>query len=184
MALRLIVHNDAGGTARLLQRVYTGLRQQTNQILATQESLLDSDQLGTARRISAAHLPWSRTNPGWVFTNTLAQGNTVGTTVATDYNDHAANPFLHTYHPDHDNRTAAFNVTQPQGVESYRLERSITLALLPPGDDFVSLTSGSRSLQGQYDETVRVIGQDTREFRTRGTFSLNRVSEISTLTAP
>lgn len=184
MALRLIVHNDGGGTARLLQRVYAGLRQQTNQILATQESLLDAGTLDSARRISAAHLPWSRTNPGWVFTNTLAQGNTVGTTVATDYNDHAANPFVHTYHPDHDNRTAAFNVTQPQGAESYRVERSITLALLPPGDDFVSLTSGSRSLQGQYDETVRVIGQDTREFRTRGAFSLNRVSEIPTLTTP
>lgn len=184
MSLRLIVHNDAGGTARLLERVYSGLRQQTNQVLATQESLLDVESLGTARRISAAHLPWSKTNPAWVFTNTLVQGNTVGTTVFTDYNDHAANPFVHTYHPDHDNRTAAFDVTQPQGVESYRIERDIKLALLPPGNDFVSLTAGGRTLQGQYDETVRVIGQDTREFRTRGTFTLNRVSEISTLTTP
>ena len=184
MSLRLIVHNDAGGTARLLERVYSGIRQQTNQILATQESLLDVENLATARRISAAHLPWSKVNAGWTFTNTLAQGNTVGTTVFTDYNDHAANPFVHTYHPDHDNRTAAFNVTQPQGVESYRVERIITLALLPPGNDFASLTSSGRTLQGQYDETLRVIGQDTREFKTRGTFSLSRVSEISTLTTP
>ena len=58
MSLRLIVHSDTNGTARLLERVYSGLRQQTNQILATQETLLDEGNLATARRISAAHLPW------------------------------------------------------------------------------------------------------------------------------
>ena len=44
--------------------------------------------------------------------------------------DHASNPFLHTYHPDHDNldnRDDTFQTQLSAGKESYDLRRVMTL---------------------------------------------------------
>ena len=36
----------------------------------------------------------------------------MATTVTLSYNDQASNPFLHTYHPDHDNLDATFSTPE------------------------------------------------------------------------
>lgn len=125
--LRLIMHLEEDGTTRLLQRVYYGLDADAFPILGTSQGLLNADYLDVARRITAVHLPWSEDNDFWTFDNALDQTGTLTTTVTTDYSDQAANPFLHTYHPDHDNKDVEFSGALERGYESYDIAREITL---------------------------------------------------------
>lgn len=184
--LRLILHNAAATTnVNLLQRVYYGQRFGTNLVVATREALLDTATLGNARRISASHLPFSHTNAFWPRTSgELRLGTNLVFTVPLDYNDQAANPFLHTFHPDHDNLKTDFRTVEPQGNESYRVDRQITLAFSTPATDFTSLTGSSQTLGGTYSELVTVSGLTghTRQFSLSGPFTLNRLSTIATLT--
>jgi len=180
--LRLILHNN-GTSVVLLQQVFFGLSPYSNLMVATSQSLLDPANLGTARRITATHLPWSATNAPWPFKGQLAPGGTLVTTVDLAYDNQASNPFLHTYHPDHDNLDATFSTELAQGYESYRITRQITLSVSPPGNDFASLTGAAQSLVGYYLETMTLGGLAgaTRDFYVTGTFSLNRISTIPTL---
>ncbi len=187
--LRLIVHNPSTGNATLLQRVYYGVDPYTNVVVATKESALSAAYLKDARRITATHLPWTETNAPWTFTGRLRAQTNLTTTVLLPYDDQASNPFLHTYHPDHDNLKPGFKEVQPQGAESYEVERRITLNVAPPLDDFSSLVASGDSITGEYLETILLRGlaraggtNDTRQFQVRGAFSLNRVSEVPTLT--
>lgn len=188
--LRLILHNpEAGGNAVLLQRVYCGLNANTNPVVATSESALHQSYLAQARRISASHLPWSRANTPWSFDGPLALSSTITAAVPLDYNDQASNPFVHTYHPDHDNLDSKFATQLDPGAESYSVQRVIQLEVVMPGEDFASRTETGQALSGNYSETITVLGlpragntNDTRVFETRGTFGLNRIAEIPTLT--
>ena len=101
--LRLIIHNDPSNKATLLQRAFVGLDTGGKQIVATKESLLDPKELASARRISAAHLPFTAANAGWPFSGPLALTANITATATVNYDDQVSNPFLHTYHPDHDN---------------------------------------------------------------------------------
>jgi hypothetical protein len=184
--LRLIVHQSGvGNEINLLQRVYFGLRQGTNLVVATRESLLDSATLASARRISVAHLPFSHTNKFWQKTSgALLLGSNLVFNVNLDYKDQAANPFLHTYHPDHDNLKSDFRTVEVQGAESYTVNRTITLAFTPPGSDFAGVTSAAGALGGTYAEVITFFGRsgNTREFKIGGSFTLNRISPLATLT--
>lgn len=188
--LRLIVHNpEVGGNAVLLQRVFVGMDAATNSIIATQEKALNPNFLKQSRRITAPQLPWSQTNRFWPLGGRLSSGTTLAATVTTDYDDAASNPFLHSYHPDHDNLDATFQNELPPGAESYTIRRQITLNVNPPGSDFDSLISGAQTVGGDYLETITMVGlpragntNDVRQFQVRGTFILNRISPISTLT--
>jgi hypothetical protein len=173
----------------LLQRVYCGFDANTNYVVATTDSVLHPGLLGQARRVSAAHLPWRGDNTPWAFNGRFHDLTNLTATVGLDFNDHASNPFVHTYHPDHDNLDATFRKGLPQGSESYTVQRAITLLLNPPADDFASLTSSGRTITGDYFETITVLGlaraggtHDTRRFETHGTFTLNRISEVPALT--
>ena len=186
--LRLILHNPEGaGNAVLLQRVYCGVDNSSNAIVARSESNLNPDFLKQARRISSSHLPWSNANTAWNFNGRLGETTNLAVTVTLDYADQASNPFLHTYHPDHDNLAANFQTMLPQGSESYTVRRDISLVVKPPPDDFASLTGSSPTLSGDYSESISVIGlarsstNDTRRFQVRGSFSLNRIATVPTL---
>ena len=181
--LRLIVHKSTTET-RLLQRAYYGLDQATNTVVATRESLLHPALLSSARRISAVHLPFSDANAGWAFTGQFAQGQALSAQVNLAFGDYASNPFLHGFHPDHDNLNATFDATEPRGVESYDSERKLTLTFTPPGNDFSSLVSGGNQMTGQYSEeiTLKGRGNESRRIDTAGFFVLKRISDIGTLT--
>jgi hypothetical protein len=172
-----------------LQRVYVGFNELTNPIVATRESALARNLLAHSRRLSAAHLPWSANNQGWTFSGPLAQGATVIATVATSFDDQASNPFLHTYHPDHDNLDARFSVELAQGKESYGITREIALTFRPPADDFDSRVTAGLKLVGDYVESVHVAGlprgggtHDTRRLDATGVFELSRITDVATLT--
>jgi hypothetical protein len=188
--LRLIVHNPEGNTnAVLLHRVYYGVSIYSNTVVANGESVLSPAFLGSARRITSTHLPWSSNNIAWTFSGNLNQSTGVTTTVTVGYNNQAANPFIHTYHPDHDNLNATFNGVVEQGDESYLIHRAITLNIQSPGNDFASLVDYGTKISGQYLETTTLEGlsrgggsNETRQFNVRGSFELNRLTDIPTLT--
>jgi hypothetical protein len=173
----------------LLQRVYHGLDGATNAVVANTEVVLNRNLLSQARRISAMHLPWTEANTPWAFNGKLGQARDLTATVTLGYNDQASNPFVHTYHPDHDNLDPTFRNVLAQGSESYSAERVITLHVSPPANDFAAITAGGRTLTGNYEETVTLKGLargggqfDTRKFEVRGVFTLNHISDIPTLT--
>jgi hypothetical protein len=181
--MRLIVHNPASGPATLFQRIFTGFDAQTNGIVANSEAMLNRAFLAESRRISAPHLPFTTANAGWAFNAAIVPGATVTASVTNRFDDGMSNPFVHTYHPDHDNLNARFTQTVPQGSESYTVVRDITLAFTPPTDDFNGRTSAGQTLSGNYSETIRLLGlargggnADTRTFEIRGQFLLNRIS--------
>ncbi len=187
--LRLVVHNPAAGPAMMFQRIFFGFNAATNPIVANREASLNRNLLSEARRISVTHLPWSEENAGWSFDGALAQGASVTVSVTNAFNNHTSNPFLHTYHPDHDNLDVRFQNELPQGSESYTIVRDITLNVSPPSDDFDSRTAAGKSFSGSYVETIRLLGLaragntfDTRTFRVTGIFTLNRISEVATVT--
>ncbi len=181
--LRLIVHND-GTTTRLLQKVFHGLDAGSNAVLATRENLLLASQLDQARRISAVHLPTSAANLPWTFSGAIAPNATLTAIVPLAYDDQSSNPFLHTYHPDHDNLDAQFTTTLARGLESYGVNRQIALTFAAPENNFDALTGSAQELGGRYAETVTVQarGSQTRQYNLLGSFSLKRISDIATLT--
>lgn len=187
--LRLIVHSPDSGAATLWQRIYHGYNIATNAVISNGETVLAENLLGQARRISSSHLPWTDENPGWLFSGPLAQGAVLTTFVTNAFNARESNPFLHTYHPDHDNLDAQFRHELAQGSESYTVVRQITLSVKPPGTDFNSRIASGQTLGGEYVETIRVLGLaragntvDTRRFDVRGAFKLSRISNIATIT--
>ena len=93
-------------------------------------------------------------------------------------------PFLHTYHPDHDNLDAQFAAPLAVGDESYQVSRLVRLAVNPPANDFESLTAAGTQFSGQYTETITLTGRGgfTRSFDVSGAFSLNRITSTPTLT--
>jgi hypothetical protein len=178
--LRLIMHDD-GTNSFLMQRVFLGTDITTNPIVAIEQRFLDPDRLGSARRISAAHLPWSAANTPWPMT---LVSNVYRASIVTPYDSVGVNPFVHQYHPDHDNLNASFTQVLPKGRESYDVTRTIWLSPQVAPTDYLGQTAGSLERKGIYDETITVegAGGSTRTFKVVGTFSLNRISSIPTLT--
>ena len=182
--VRLILHND-GGASKLLQKVFYGMGASSNFVVATREALLLPSRLADARRISSVHFPASAGNTPWNFTGLIQPGGNITALVPLSHDDQSSNPFLHTYHPDHDNLDAQFAAVLPQGAESYGITRQISLSFTAPEDNFTSLTQSSQDLSGNYGETIifGARGSQTRQYNVLGTFSLKRITDIATLTS-
>jgi len=175
-SLRYIVHVDDAGAARVLSQVYLGqLAGATPQPgICTAESALSAADKASARRIVAAHLPLGRVLDG----GTMALGGSMSCTISTPFND-PTSPFVHQYHPDHDNQSGTTPLVS--GQESYDLSRAVTFAISAAAPAGVSDTGyGANVIAGDYTEVLTGLRKDT--VTVTGTFSLRRVSEIGTLT--
>jgi hypothetical protein len=179
--LRTLLHLDAGGAATLLPQVFLGqLEAAPHEVgICTHESLLKQDALATAQRFVAAHLPLNQVVSG---SGTAAIRGTVTCNVAI-YHDDPTNPFVHQYHPDHDNKTPR-GAPLPPGEESHDIMRSckFTFTAAPPSGSTVSSGWGSNVIGGTYRETITGLHKDPLQID--GTFELRRASEIATLTTP
>ena len=178
--LRLIVHHD-GTTSRLLQRAYLGQDSSSNQVVAARQSALLAGDLANARRLSAVHLPTTDGLSPWTLVGEMQAGSDLVTTVQIPYGDQSSNPFLHTYHPDHDNLDNRDGKPLPSGKESYDLWREMRLSFTAPGNDFDSRTQSGTSLRGNYEETISLRSNSTelRQFKVLGTFGLNRITDTA-----
>jgi hypothetical protein len=175
-SLRYIVHVDDAGNARVLSQVFLGqLAGATPQPgICTAESGLSVADKASARRIVAAHLPLDRVLNG----GTMALGGSMNCTISTPFND-PTSPFVHQYHPDHDNKSGTTALVS--GQESYDLSRAVTFAISATAPEGVSATGyGASVIAGNYTEILTGLRKDS--ITVTGTFTLHRVSEIGVLT--
>ena len=109
----------------------------------------------------------------------LSRTVTFSTSVSVDYNDRIANPFVHGFHPDHDNLDSTFTSVLPRGSESYGITRQINMQVGATGSDYDSRVNSAIGLTGTYTETLTVLGlgSNQRVFQTGGTFSIQRMSD-------
>jgi hypothetical protein len=175
--LRALLHVADGGVAKLLSKAYLGpLAVAPNEMgIATSQSLLKRSDLASAMRISAAHLPAGQVFP---CSGNVASGSSLACTISLPYND-PTNPFVHPFHPDHDNKDARFEPVG-EGVESYTVNRAVnfTFTSSPPTGGVVT-GWGSSVIGGTYREII--TGLHSSSIQLDGTFELRRVSEIGTL---
>ena len=175
-SLRYIVHVDDAGNARVLSQVFVGqLAGESPQPgICTAESALSVADKASAQRIVAAHLPLDRVLDG----GTMTLGSSMNCTISTPFND-PTSPFVHQYHPDHDNKSGTTALVS--GQESYDLNRTVTFNFSATPPEGVSATGyGSNVIAGSYNEVLTGLRKDA--ITVTGTFSLRRVSEIGILT--
>lgn len=201
---KLIVHVDGSGTARLLQKVIQvwqngtyvpdpknpgtqtpgtpgAFRLFTDDLAATRAgftgtALRDGEFIG--RRISTAN--FAIRQPVVMSGAGAFGGGPVSASVATSYND-PLNPYRHSYHPQHDNLDPRYASTLPAGIESWNLNRVLTLqfeAAHPFGRQDLPAW-GSSVLGGTYLETI--TGPHRHPIYVRGKFLLTRVSNVTRL---
>ena len=185
MPLRLIVHRSANGDVRLLQQAYVGTDGTTTTI-ATAENLFPS-ALKPSSRLSSAQFPSDLDIRG---TGSLSANGTVSFDVTLGY-DADTNPFVHRFHPDHDNLNARFESMLPVGetglsagahAESFTVKRAITLTFDPNLPGINDPAWGVTMLGGSYTETV--TGLRAVPITVGGTFILYRISDGPTLLPP
>lgn len=169
--LRVIVHVDAAGTARLLSNVYIGKVSSLPPApgFTARQTALVPEEITKASRITATHLPLDVVQS---FTGNFGAGATLDATVNCGAAD-PVNPFLHTYHPDHDNLDARFSAP---AAETFAVSRAIALQLdaASPGNE---PGWGSSLITGQYSETIS--GLHKNPISITGSVILKRVSEIT-----
>lgn len=186
--LRLIIHVDDAGIARVLSQAFVGNLAATGNVpgICIFEGALWADSKADALRVASSQMPLDG-----VFgaAGSFAVNGTLNYRIVLDHDD-PTNPFVHTYHPDHDNLDARFSKTKLlSGVESYTVTRDVTLRFTqaPPNGSTVS-GWGTTVYGGTYTETISGLGginTGTTNNRTKqpltvgGSFSLRRVSEIA-----
>jgi hypothetical protein len=123
-------------------------------------------------------------------TGSVAIPGTLSLTITVPFDD-PTNPFVHQYHPDHDNKDARGN-SLDAGFESYDIERTATFTFTaaPPVGSAVTSGWGSRVIGGTYAEVIQGLHKDTTGVGTgdglhlTGTFELRRASELGTIVTP
>lgn len=190
--LRYLLHVADDGTARVLSQVFMGelAAAPNNTGLCTKQSGLKTSSLASARRLVSTHLPLDRVldGSGGTGSGSVALPGTLTRTISLPFND-PVNPFVHQYHPDHDNKTAKGDALV-NGQESYSITRQVTFTFTaaPPAGSAVTSGWGTSVIGGTYAETIQGLHKDTAGVGTgdglkiTGTFELRRASELGSIT--
>ena len=176
--LRVNIHVDSANAARLLSQAFVGTLASSGypQGITTRESALLADAKADALRLVSSQMPLDRAITG---TGSFAVGSTLSYVVTIPFDD-PTNPFVHAYHPDHDNRDARF-APLSAGVESYTITRRIAFTFTATPPDGSTITGwGTTIYGGTYSETIE--GLHKTPLTVSGTFTLRRVSEIADIT--
>lgn len=186
LPFRLLVHVDGNGQASLLQQV----------VLAWDSTLVEPPHTNGAYAIyaEAADLPANATNVARISsaafpimppvaltnydTNTGIFGSPLAGTFVVRYDD-PVNPFLHRYHPRHDNKNWTFE-PYSEPVETRTIQRDLTLEFTPVTNAPANPFWGVDSVKGIYHETFS--GLRAQPLRVQGEFTLQRISRINRIT--
>lgn len=176
--LTFLMHVDAAGKATLLSQAFTGrlttegnppgIAVKENLVLAPGQSDIEP------RRYVSCQLPLDLAIGG---SGEVATGSSVTWNISITFSD-PTNPFVHAYHPDHDNLDAAFKSRAAEGEESYSIRRtcSFEFTATPPSGASIS-GWGTTVLGGNYTETL--TGLNSRPLEVSGTFIMGRISETA-----
>lgn len=188
--LRLLFHVDGGDQVRLLKEVIQVYDSSEGAyVLLTDHTLVPNytgvairDGVPVGRRLSAVGFDFVGTSR--VCGGMVSPNGEVTCSIQLD-SSHPTNPFLHRYHPDHDNLDERYeNAVE----EAYQVTRSITLEFssrYPPDDDLPERAVppagwGLDLLGGVYTETLQGLHKDA--ITVSGPFILRRVVTTDTLT--
>jgi len=174
--LRYLIHVADDGTARVLSQVFMGPMAAAPHDfgLCLSEAGLKADAKSDSRRIVATHMPLDLALEA---TGSFSIGSDLSCSIVTPFND-PTNPFVHQYHPDHDNKSG--QTTLVAGRESYDVTRQakFTFTAAPPTGG--SATGwGSSVIGGTYEELV--TGLHKNSITITGTFELRRALELGSL---
>ncbi len=180
--LRVLLHVDDAGTARVLSQVFLGRLAPAPYApgIATKEAHLKADEKANAQRFVATHLPLDEVLA--TGTGSVALGQTLVRSVSIPFNG-PTNPYVHTYHPDHDNKNSRFDLLTGtlETLESPTIGRTFSFTFSPtPLPTSSPLGWGSTVLGGTYAETITGVHKDP--LTVSGTFELRRVSELGSIT--
>lgn len=171
--LNFLIHQSSDTTTLLRQAFVGKLASNGNPLgIATKESLVLASGVSDVEpsRFYSPIMPYNSN----VINGTGSLASSVTWTIVHDAGD-PVNPFVHTYHPDHDNLDATF--TAP-AAESYTVTRTCSFTI----DNSQSTAS---SLSGNYTETITGLLKNSSlspgTLSVSGTFLMRRLSEISTL---
>ncbi|MGY8718847.1 MAG: hypothetical protein ACKVI3_13835, partial [Verrucomicrobiia bacterium] len=176
--LTFLMHVDGDGIARLLSQAFTGRLKSVGNPLGisiSEELILGFAESDIApHRYVSAQMPLV---PYFIGDGNVATGTTVTWQISIPHND-STNPFVHTYHPDHDNLDASFSIPLESGVESYAIERACSFTFTDNPTNGPEISGwGTTVLGGSYQETL--IGLNSKPLNVSGTFGMQRVSEIA-----
>ena len=191
--VRMIIHVDGSGVVRLLKEViqlwiegtrvpdpetpgFFTVDEPGHYVLVTKESLISSFDGAALRDGEPVGLRVSTV--GYDFpqeflpmTGTFAPGGTVSVGLVID-SQSPTNPFLHRYHPDHDNLDVRFAGFRE---EAYPVSRTISLELTPTDPLGIDRPGSNDSqVSGTYRETLS--GLHRNDIAVEGYFDLRRVS--------
>ena len=173
--LRMIVHVDANGLARLVSQVFLGPLVSGLNGVTTRESLLHPERKAEALRLVSSQMPLDRVLSG---SGSFAVGSSLAYQVVLPFDD-PTNPFVHQYHPDHDNRDADL-LPLKTGVESYDIIRDCSFEFTETPPDGSSITGWGTSVYGgNYSELIKGLNKKSQNLTTSGTFLFRRLSEIA-----
>ena len=206
--LNLIFHQDRNGQVRLLKQAIVMFQEGTRnpdgsirtagrQVVLTRDSLIANysgvtqrDGAEVGRRLSSVGFDYSPSTDaayGTDFDGTaLRCSGTISTAIecrpyleSSNAYTHPTNPFLHRYHPDHDNLGSDYSTFKQ---EVNRIERTINLAFdstptenptnPPPG-------WGVSVLGGTYTESISGLARGA--VKVQGTFTLRLATDVDIL---
>ena len=194
--LRLLLHVDTNGVTRLLKEVIQEWKDGTTtnnaqgfavtatpgrNVLVTDPVVIGQfkgavarDGISVGRRLSTAAFDFAGNElalSGYFALGSAVRGtNVVGATLPT-------NPFLHKYHPDHDNLDAQY-VGTAQPPEVYDVTRAIAFEF-SPADTNAPPGYGYNRVSGVYRETIS--GLHKADLAVDGSFNLTRVATTGVL---
>jgi len=178
--LRLSLHVDSSGQARLLQSVVLARAPEgvgTNyvyQLFANTEAL--PSNATDIYRLSSSAFPIM--DPVTLGVVTGMQSGALAGTVRVGPND-ALNPFLHRHHPQHDNEDGNW-VTYTNAVETLAVSRAITLQMTAATNSIPFYSSWAMEVaEGVYREVITGVRRDS--VVVQGPCGLRRVSREGTL---
>lgn len=182
--LRLLVHVDGNNLASLLKEVtlMTSAGANARPVLVTDparyaefDGITLRNGATVARRLSTTHFDFPQHHLPMAGAVGITGNDRVTVTNRLAF-DAPANPFLHRYHPDHDNLDATFRLT---AREAYDITRVITLWFSPTNLAGFKPGYGYDVLEGTYSEVI--TGLLNTNIVVTGPFSLRRVSTVGVL---
>jgi hypothetical protein len=179
--LSFLMHVDTAGKGRLLRQAFVGRLVASGNPLGITviERLIQGAAVSDVKplRFFAPIMP--RRSPIVETTGSAISGAEMNWSLVHGYTD-PSNPFVHAFHPDHDNMDAKFTTPLAEGIESYTVTRNCTLSFTSTPPDNSSIPGwGTTLLGGIYTEVM--FGVNKTPITLGGMFTMRRISEISTI---
>lgn len=185
---RVILHVDEYGVTRLMKEAFLASTPgQANQLLASRTAAINfraQHPDAKIRRISSANFPFAE--PKALGGGSFGTADAILAGTILQGHDDKTNPFVHHYHPDHDNvefNNGTMMIKENHGAEgtgdyeSWAVQRDLSFTFA--GSDPVGANQqwNISVTGGIYVESI--TGLNKTEIKTRGAFRLNKVSEVS-----